>query len=428
MINIIKNIFQDKKLRNKILFTIMILFIYKIGTIITIPTINNLANAGNMGFIENMEYLTGSSITSFTIFALGLTPYITASIIVQLLAMDVIKPLSRWKEEGEAGKKKTDKCTIFLAIILAILESCYLVINFQNNYQILISDNKLMYFLTVLFLVGGACISIYLAHLITKKGIGNGTSLLIFAGIVSHLGYDIIKTATQIIDFSVNDKIGFASIGLFIIYILFFISIIGLIVFFDKSIKKIKIQYSKENELMEKKESYIPIKVTLAGVIPIIFTVSIITGISFIGALLHNEFLLKISNDSTPFGIICYLFLIVFFTLFYSTEMFNAKKVSKNLQKGNVVVLGQLPGEETEKYLNKTIKSMAIVGSIVLCFIALLPMIASTIASNVYQNSLNLTLGGTSIMIIAGVACETIEQINAKLQTIKSSKRKLFED
>lgn len=413
---------MKKKLIVKILITLGILILYKIGTMIQIPTVYNIEIIGSNNFLVMMNYLSGSYLGQFTILSLGLSPFITASIVIQLLGMGVIKPLERWKEEGEAGKKKTDRVTVILASILAIAEAIVLVYSFDKSYGMLKDSSIWGYISTAGILILGSLITIGMAHLITKKGIGNGSSLIIFAGIASRIGYDIFLTGQEILDFS-SKITGLKTIGLFSLYILFFLAIIGLIIFLDKSVKKIKIQYSKESNEFAKKDSNIPIKVNLAGVIPVIFTVSIMTGITFIGNYTNLGIFSQLGNYSTVMGAIFYAVLILFFTRFYATEIFNAETIAKNIKKGNAVIEGVLPGEDTRTYVDGIIKDMSLIGGLGLCFIALIPIITTTLI----PMDLNLTLGGTSMMILAGVATETIEELKAKLRTAKNTKLKLFD-
>lgn len=421
-----KAILKNKDLRIKILITLAMLVLFKIGTMITIPTVN-LSGVTSNNWLTMMNYLSGSYLGKFTLLSLGLSPYITASIVIQLLGMGVVKPFERWKEEGEAGKKKTDKATEVLAIFLSIIEAIILVWTFQNNYNVLKSSTTLSYVITAGILILGSILTIIMAKIITKKGIGNGSSLIIFAGIASRVGYDIYWTAKDIININSGVKTALLTIGAFALYMLFFLLIIGLIVFFDKSVKKIKIQYSTQSSEFAEKESTIPIKVNIAGVIPVIFTVSIMTGITFLGVFTKFDFLTKLGNYQNLMGIIFYIFLIMFFTKFYASEIFKAETIAKNIKKSNAVVVGKLPGNETEEYLKKIISDMSIVGGLALALIALIPIITSLITTNLFNLTLNLTLGGTSMMIIAGVACETVEQIKAKLKTVKSTDKKLFD-
>lgn len=418
----LKAIFTNKSLMIKILITLVILVLYKIGTMIAVPTVHNLSDADGNNFLVMMNYLSGSYLGQFTFLSLGLSPYITSSIVIQLLGMGVIKPFERWKEEGEAGRKKTDKATFILATILSIFEGFILVYSFDKNFDVLINNRLSTYLITVAMLVAGSLITMGMAHLITKKGIGNGSSLIIFAGIASRIGYDIYWTGSDILDFSSKMK-GLKTMGLFGLYLLFFLVIVSLIIFLDKSVKRMKVEYSKESEEFIKANSSIPIKVNLAGVIPVIFTVSIMTGLAFLGAYSKFGIFTKLGNYSSVMGACFYAFLIIFFTRFYASEIFNAETIAKNIKKGNAVVEGVLPGEDTENYVKGVISDMSLIGGIGLCLIALIPIITSAILPHDY----NLTLGGTSVMILAGVAIETIDQIKAKINTAKSTKLKLFD-
>ena len=413
----IKNIIKNKELRNKIILTFTILLIYKIGTTIKLPTVNNSVDAVSNSVLNLMNYVSGSFLEKFTMFSLGITPYITASIAVQLLGMGVIPALERWKKEGEKGTKKTEKLTFIVSVILALIESILLTLVFKGQYEALKDDSIITFILTASLLFMGSLITLLMARIITKKGIGNGASLIIFTGIISRLGYDIYWTGYNMIT---NNPI---TILYYVLYLLFFVLLIAGIVFIEKSVRKIKIEYSKQSATFMSSQSNIPLKVNLGGVIPIIFTVSILTGFAYLGYFLNNDILKNMANYNDILGYLIYISLIMLFSIYYGKELYNAKTISDNLNKSNAVIQGKLPGKETEKYLDKTITHMTIIGGICLIVIASIPVLISSFTNTTY----NLTLGGTSIMIMAGVATETMSEIKAKIKTVKTKKQSLFD-
>lgn len=415
----IKNIFKNKELRFKILLTLSLLIIFKIGTIVKIPTIGNISTMENNSILLLMNYISGSYLGKFTIFSLGITPYITASIAIQLLGMGVIPGLERWKNEGESGRKKTEKLTFIVSCFLALIESVLLTYVFQAQYKVLADSNLIGFVLTSGTLFIGSIIVLLIARIITRKGIGNGSSLIVFMGIVSRLGYDIYWTAKDIIKGSNL----FPTISLFVIYLLFFILVIALVVFIDKSVRKIKIEYTKQSREFSNNQSSIPLKVNLSSVIPIIFTVSILTGFAYLGTFTNIKIFNIISDYQNIYGYLIYVFLIIFFAMYYTKELYNPKTISENTRKSNAVIQGKLPGIQTEKYLNEVITHMALFSGISLVIIASLPILISVIT----KTSFNLALGGTSVMILAGVAIETMSEIRAKVKTIKSEKLSLFD-
>lgn len=413
----IKNIFKNKELRTKILITLLILVIYKIGTIVKIPTVAELPQNTN-SILLLMNYVSGSFLEKFTLFSLGISPYITASIVIQLLGMGVVPAFERWKKEGEKGHKKTEKATLITSIFLGLIESVLLTYVFKVNYNILQDNSSLTFMLTAGMLFGGSLLTLLMARIIDKKGIGNGASLIIFTGIVSRIIYDIYWTGYNIINLSKP-----YTIGLFILYILFYLVIMGLVIFIDKSVRKIKIEYPKQSNQFSNNQSVVPLKVNLSGVIPVIFAVSILTGFAYIGTFTKIDFFNTIANYNNPIGYIVYVALIIFFAVYYGKEIYNAKTMSDNFRKSNTVVQGKLPGTDTEKFLEKTISHMALFGGISLVIIVTIPIVITLITKTNY----NLTLGGTSMMILSGVAIETMSEIKAKVRTIKSKKQSLFE-
>lgn len=420
----VKKIFSNKELRFKVLITILILSLFKIGTMIKIPTVGNLNNVSNASWLVAMNYLSGSYLGKFTFLSLGLSPYITASIVIQLLGMGVIPAFTRWKDEGEAGRRKQERATFIFAIIMSLLEAFVLVYTFDKSYKVLRNPGTVSYLITAACLFGGSVISMLMAKIIDKKGIGNGSSLIIFTGIASRIGYDMFFTGQQLLNFS-NLKSSLIGLGLFGLYLLFFFAIIAFIVFIDKSVRNINIQYAKQSHEFTNRTSKIPVKVNLGGVIPVIFTASIMTGLSYLGIFLGKQFLADLGNYTTIKGLPIYVFLIMFFSIFYASEVFNAKTIAKNVKKSNAVVVGKMPGKDTEEYIDGIVKDVAIIGGVCLSIIAVLPIIVSMITPDTM--SLNLSLGGTSMMILAGVATETAGQIKAKINTVKSTSLKLFD-
>lgn len=414
----IKNIFKNKELRNKIFITILMLVIFKVGTTIKIPTVGKISDMSQSSLLVLMNYVSGSYLEKFTLFSLGITPYITASIVIQLLGMGVVPAFERWRKEGEKGQKKTEKATLIGACILSVIEAIVLTLVFKNSYNVIKDNSVINTILTAVFLMGGSLLTLLLAKIIDKKGIGNGASLIIFTGIVSRIGYDIYWTATDIIK---PDKLW--TIGIFALYLLFFILIMGLIIFFDKSVRKIKIEYAKQSNEYSNKQSTMPIKLFLGGVIPVIFTVSIMTGFAYLGIYSKINFFSKLANYNTVIGYIFYISLILFFAIYYGKEMFNPKTIADNISKSNTVVQGKLPGADTEKFLDRVVTHMALFGGIALVLVASVPILVTLVTHANY----NLTLGGTGMMIISGVAIETMSEIKAKITTIKTKKQSLFE-
>ncbi len=403
-------------LKNKILYTLLILLIYRLGTFVPIPGIDvsvlkALFDSGKADMFNMINLFSGGAVERMSIFALNIMPYITASIIMQLLT-SMYSGLAELKKEGQYGRAKINQYTRYLTIFLAFFQAIgvyYALSNAQEN--IFISESDIFLYTTCISLVGGTVMLMWFGEKITSSGIGNGISLIIFVGIVSSLP----STFAQMFDLS---RTGVYSV---FAVLLFFVGLAGFFMFIcfaEKTYKKIKIQNSSANMMKSsggQDSSFLPLKINASGVIPPIFASSVIMFPSAFVQMIGSQD--SIITSALSRGGLLYLVifaaLIVFFTFFYSTIVFNSKDVSENLKKSNCFILGVRPGENTAKHLNKVTSRLTLIGAIYLVIICILPEILVT------QYSLPLTIGGTGILIIVNVVLDLINQIQSHILSSK---------
>ena len=425
MFSQIKKALKHEELRGRIIFTLGMLFVYRIGASITIPAINsNVLNAGlsTDSIFGLMNLLGGGSLEQFSIFALGISPYITASIVVELLSMDVIPYLTNLKKEGEVGRKKKDRIVRYISAVLGLLQAISITYAFDTQYGILTNSGFNAYLYVALVMVAGSMFAIWMGDQITSKGVGNGTSLLIFSGIVASLPTAFIQTARALIDIegasNSTTALGFLNYGLFIIL---YLLIVVFVVFNEGSFRKININYaSSSNPMMRTKDStHMPIKVNSAGVIPVIFASSLmatpLTIVSFMKATPTTRMIERIFTYTQPIGFGIYIVLIILFSFFYANLQIDSHKISDDLKKSNGSIPGVRQGIETEKYIGKVLNRITVMGSLFLVIIASIPVVIPKIWKILETKNVNVALGGTGLIIVTGVALETVKQINTYL-------------
>lgn len=412
----IKQIFapSNKDIRNKILFTLLILFIYKVGTAVRVPGTENITE--DLGFLELLNVMGGGSLKNFSIFALGVTPYINASIIVQLLKMDIIPYFSNLAKEGHTGRVKLNKINRYLGIALAFLQGLVMSFSFLGQ-----TATAIEYLRVSLILTAGTCFLLWLGDQITRKGVGNGISMLIMAGI-------LISTPSMMVDafgsFVVTGTVQEVAFGItkFILFLLVYIAIIVGVVFIEKSERRIPVQYSNRTATAYgAKQTYIPFKLNSAGVMPVIFASSLISIPSLIVAFIKNDkfslFINKYINYSTVTGFILYILLIILFSYLYTfmASGLNPKELAENLNKNGGYIPGVRPGSETKTYISKLLSRITFLGALFLIIIAGLPILVSNFSSL----PTSVTVGGTGLLIVVGVALETYNQIESTLSARK---------
>lgn len=418
MLSFFKNVFKKGELRHRIIFTLGMLFVFRLGAAITIPSINAGAltgNATNSGILGIMNMLGGGMLERFSIFSLGVSPYITASIIIELLSMDVIPVLAQWQKEGNTGKKKKDKVTRYVTLVLAAIQGGSLTYAFDKMYNILNSSSIWTYVYVVIVMMAGSMLAMWIGDQITQKGVGNGTSLLIFTGIVSNLPTNFITTFNNLVSFDKGTQTTVLGILWYVLFVVVYLAIVIFVVFNEGAVRKIPIMYAtNSNPTMRTKDTtHMPIKINSSGVLPVIFAASVLaaprTIISFLKSTDITKTIDTILNYQQPIGFCLYLIMIVLFAFFYSNLQIDSHKISDDLKKNGGSIPGVRTGLDTEKYISTVLNRVTVVGSIFLVIIAAIPIMTPVIWSQ--TSNAALTLGGTGLIIITGVALETTKQI-----------------
>jgi preprotein translocase subunit SecY len=417
----VKNIWKVEDLRTRILFTLFILLVYRIGSFIPVPNINKdvLTAAGQQGadLFGLLNTFSGGALFNFSIFALGITPYITASIIVQLLSMDVIPKFSEWQKEGENGKKKLAQITRYGTIILGLIQAFATSIGFNRMYsqQMVIDPSTATYLMIAIVLTAGTAFLMWLGEQINEKGIGNGISILIFAAIVAAIPKHIRDIYTS--QFTDPSQL-FLNIVKMVIILLVVILIIAGVIFIQQGVRKIPVQYAKRvvgQKMYGGQSTHIPLKVNGAGVIPVIFAVSLlmfpITIAQFWANQSWAQWVIANMYYTKPLGMVLYILLIIGFTFFYTFVQFNPQQLADNMKKNGGYIPGIRPGKPTAGFLMRVITRITLAGAVFLAIISVIPVFFGSLAG--LPNSVKL--GGTSLLIVIGVALETMKQIESQL-------------
>lgn len=406
----VKQIFspKNKDLQKKILFTLGALFIFKLGTLIVVPGIDK-SQIQSLGFLELLNVMGGGAMERFSIFALGVGPYITASIIIQLLSMDIIPYLSELTKQGGVGRAKLNQITRVVGIILAFIQG------YMYSFAYIGNGTVMDYLQFTVVLTAGTCFLLWLGDQITAKGVGNGISLIIMAGIIASMPNMFASAWGGFVDAS-SLQGTVLGIVLFIIYVLVYLLIVVGIIFVENAERRIPIQYAnKSNSTYGGKQQYLPFRLNSAGVIPVIFASALVSIPSIIAQFINKEGLTLFINKwivmNTPTGLILYIVLIFAFSYFYTFIQIKPKDMAENLNKNGGYIPGIRPGDETEKYLVKILKRLTVVGATCLTVIAALPVVFGMISSL----PTSVTIGGTGLLIVVGVALETYKQIESQL-------------
>lgn len=411
--------FTTKEVRNKIFFTLAMLVIFKIGTYIPAPGVNPEAfnhPQGSQGATELLNTFGGGALKRFSIFAMGIMPYITASIVMQLLQMDIVPKFTEWAKQGEMGRRKINNVTRYFAIILAFIQSIGMAFQF-NNYlkgQLIIEKSVMSYLLIAVVLTAGTAFLIWLGDQMTQFGVGNGISLIIFAGILSTLPSSLEQFAQSV--FVGQDDTSLAWLKILGLIVALILLTVGAI-FVLEAKRKIPIQYAKKQsaQRLGSQATYLPLKVNSAGVIPVIFAMAFFllprTLTLFFPKAEWAQNIADTANPSSNIGMIIYVVLIIAFAYFYAFVQVNPEKMADNLKKQGSYVPGIRPGEQTKKYITKVLYRLTFVGSIFLAAIAILPIIATKFMGLPQS----IQIGGTSLLIVIGVAIETMKTLEAQV-------------
>ncbi len=408
---------SNPELKNRILFTIFILIIYRFGTFVPIPGIDlavlkKFFDSSKADIFGMVNLFSGGALQRMSIFALNIMPYITSSIIMQLLT-SMYKGLEALKKDGEYGRAKINQYTRYLTIILAFFQSLGVYYALSNGDQsAFTSDSPIFMWTTCVSLVGGTVMLMWFGEKITSSGIGNGISLIIFVGIVSSLP----DTIVQLFNLSRNDN-SYSWLTVVFFFTIFFAFLL-LVCFVEKTYKRIKIQYPNGAMMRASgmsDSSFLPLKINISGVIPPIFASSILMFpsaiIQFTGG--EGDFLISLLRRGGPLYLFLFAALILFFSYFYSSIIFNTEEVAGNLKKSNCFILGVRPGANTSSYLDKVVSRLTLIGAVYLIFVCIVPEILVT------KYSIPLHIGGTGILIMVNVVLDLINQVQSHMFATK---------
>ncbi len=396
----------NKDLRKRIYITLFCLGLFALGSSVTIPWATQIYQ--DLGFLEIFNIMSGGGLRSFSIFALGVSPYITASIITQLLQMDIVPYFKDLKDQGYTGRQKINKINRYMGIIIGFFQAYVLCIAYMGSASVFVQLK------TALVMTAGTAFCLWMGDQITNKGIGNGQSMLIMAGIILSMPsiftgayYGFITSGTY------EPALG---IFFFSLFILVYILIIVGIIWIQLAERRIPIQYAnKSTSAYGAQNSFLPIKLNSAGVMPVIFASILTTIPATIVALTKNQNAIDFVNKyivyNSPTGFIIYIILILFFGYFYTFMVMNPDEMSKNLNERGGYIPGIRPGEDTSKYISNSMGKLTLVGSIFLVILAAIPIIFSLI----FGLSSQVTIGGTGMLIVVGVAIETYKQMESSL-------------
>lgn len=435
LIEVLKNAFKVKELRKKILMTLLLVVIFRIGCFITVPglTTEALDSLSQNGLFRFMDLLSGGAFQQVSLFSLGISPYINASIIIQLLTV-AIPALERLQKEGEEGRKKLTQATRYAAVGLGLFQSIMLYFNIQSATVNIFSDAGKFDFLTFLLVVGsftaGTTALMWLGEKITEVGIGNGISMLIFAGIVANAPAAAQTMFNYIFGDSTQKLSGNTVFNVCVVLavIIVFLAVIVAVVWMECGERRIPVQYAKRvvgRKIYGGQNTYIPLKVNSSGVLPIIFAMSMLqfpaTIVAFAGKSGATKgfagFINEFSQGNSWWYVLVYAVLIVLFTFFYNIVYFDPNDIANNLKKNGGFVPGLRPGAPTADFIAKSAHRITWFGAFFLAILAVFPTMIQLISSYFSKSvgSINLWFGGTTVLILVGVAMETVRQLEAQL-------------
>lgn len=436
MFQVFRNAWMDTQLRKKILYTLFIIVLFRLGSNIFVPFLDNSAISTMMGGASLLNYLdvmTGGSLGKGTLLAMSITPYINASIIIQLLAV-AIPPLEKLQKEGEEGRKKLNTITKFTSLALAILQAIAFYFTLRNGYNdsngvhtaiLKYGDVReanpdmfevvLSAIVIVACFVAGASMIIWLGDRINEKGIGNGISMILFAGIVSGLP----NAVTYFVSLC---KENLANIGFVLLAIVIFIAMVWFVIMMTNAERRIPVQYAKRvvgRKMYGGQSTHIPIKVAMSGVMPIIFAMSLMSlpqtilfffGINGTGDTFWDGFV-RLFSQSSPLYAVIYFLLIIAFNYFYVSIQYNPVEIANNLKKNNGAIPGYRPGKPTSDFIYNSLNKITLIGAIFLGIVAIFPIILALCVPSLQ----GISIGGTTILIVVGVALETVRSLESQI-------------
>lgn len=410
-----KKVFSTPELRKKILFTALVFLVFRILAHIPVPIVDTQkiqAIFAGSQFLSLLNIFSGGTLVRFSIAAVGINPYITASIIMQLAGM-VFPSIKEMQKEGESGQAKANQYTRLIAVPLAIVQSIS-VIALLRSQNLLTAATPLALLAVISSLVAGAMITMWLGELISEYGIGNGISMIMFAGIASQLPVAVAQTMAIIRGEQFFQLIVFMAV---------FLAVIALVVFMNEAVRKVTVQYAKRvrgSRIMGGQKTHLPVRVNVAGVMPIIFALSLMLVPSFVGGILQsagNENLVNFGqkltiwfNQTSAVYMILYFLLVFAFTYFSALIFFNAEDLAEELKKSGAFIPGIRPGKATREFLEYVVTRITLVGALFLGFIALLPSLAQALT-----DIQSLAIGGTSVLIVVSVVLDTAKQVESQL-------------
>ena len=436
MFQVFRNAWMDTQLRKKILYTLFIIVLFRLGSNIFVPFLDNSAISTMMGGASLLNYLdvmTGGSLGKGTLLAMSITPYINASIIIQLLAV-AMPPLEKLQKEGEEGRKKLNTITKFTSLALAILQAIAFYFTLRNGYNdsngvhtaiLKYGDVReanpdmfavvLSAIVIVACFVAGASMIIWLGDRINEKGIGNGISMILFAGIVSGLP----NAVTYFVSLC---KENLANIGFVLLAIVIFIAMVWFVIMMTNAERRIPVQYAKRvvgRKMYGGQSTHIPIKVAMSGVMPIIFAMSLMSlpqtilfffGINGTGDTFWDGFV-RLFSQSSPLYAVIYFLLIIAFNYFYVSIQYNPVEIANNLKKNNGAIPGYRPGKPTSDFIYNSLNKITLIGAIFLGIVAIFPIILALCVPSLQ----GISIGGTTILIVVGVALETVRSLESQI-------------
>ncbi len=412
MLSNLKQAWKIKDVRRKILYTLMMIVIFRIGCTIPVPGVNRDIIKGMVdgnGLLSLYNMFTGGAFSNFTLFALGISPYITASIIIQLLTIG-FPALEELQKSGEEGKKKINKYTKYTALGLAIIQAIGITLGIVR--RALQTDSVFFIVTVIITLISASMLLMWMGDKITEKGLGNGSSVIIFIGIISRIPKDVTQSIAQYIN---------GSVGLWVLIVMSIVSLltVAAVTYIQEATRKIPVQYAKRvvgRKTYGGQNSHIPMKVNQSGVIPVIFASSLLAFPQTIAIFMGKDAQAFVTKYLSPTGepgfwiyLVMEVFLIIFFSYFYTTVSFNTEDITKNMKNSGGFIPGIRPGNPTMEYLNRILSRLTLAGALFLAVIAIIPSIIGKFTG------VHLSLAGTSLLIVVGVALELKRQLESNL-------------
>ena len=425
MFNTLKNAWKIPDLRKKLLFTLLIIIAFRFGSVVPVPfldasALSEIMASANETALGYVNMLTGGAFANATLFAMGITPYINSSIIIQLLTV-AIPPLERMAKEGEEGRRKIAAITRYVTVALGLIQGTAYYFFLKNSGVTLYNEGFSAVFSAVIIILAftaGTALIMWMGEQINQKGIGNGISVILFAGIVARLPVTVGQVWSYF-SAAMQSPESYSQYFIFApLFVILFLAVIWVIVFMNDSERRIPVQYAKKvvgRKVYGGQSTFLPIKVTMSGVMPVIFASSILSIPSTIRMFITNPsgfwegFFNAFSTSGWLYSVL-YLLLIIMFAYFYMTIQYNPIEMANNLRANNGTIPGIRPGRPTAEFISKILSKVTLIGAIFLAVVAILPIIYGNLTG-----MHGLTMGGTSVIIMVGVALETVKQIESQM-------------